>query len=187
MRRYFLLTGFLALTVGCGYAASAEPTTSSIPFYDVKVTAPGSRSQGVQGVLYDLDGVQLYADHFPLDDGVGPDPVQTPIGRFVWVRCTHPWSVCGYQRVGSGAQVSGLTNQPMAIGMTELRITREKTTIGWVYRGALFDKGRPINPAATRIDSPIGLLRRFEGQFVGHSWSGWIPATWLSAERVFDE
>ncbi len=187
MRRYFLLAGFLALTTGCANAGVSQPSVSAIPFYEVKITAPGSRSQGVHGVLYDLDGVRLNADRLTLDDSVGPDSVQTPIGRFVWVRCTHLWSVCGYQRVEPGTHAMGLTNQPMASGMTELRITCEKTTTGWVYRGALFNNGNPVSPTATRIDSPIGLLIRFEGQFSGNFWSGWIPAAWLPAERVFYE
>jgi hypothetical protein len=75
----------------------------------------------------------------------------------------------------------------MASGMTELRIIREKTSTGWVYRGALFNNGDPVNPTAPRTDSPIGRLIRFERQFVGHSWSGWIPAAWLPAERLFYE
>jgi hypothetical protein len=187
MRRYFLCAGFLAFTIGYAHAAPAESNVSAIPFYEVKVSAPGSRSQGVQGVLYDLDGVRLNADRSPLDDGVGPGPVQTPIGRFVWVRCTYLWSVCGYQRVEPGTHATAFTNQPMASGMTELRITREKTNTGWVFRGALFNNGNPVSTTATRIDSPIGLLIRFEGQFIGHAWDGWIPVAWLPAERVFYE
>ena len=106
----------------------------------------------------------------------GLNSVQTPIGRFVWMRCTHPWSVCGFRRVEPGNHAKGLTNQPMASGMTELRFTREETSTGWVYLGSLFDKGRPINTDASQIDSPIGWLIRFEGQFSGHFRSGWIPA-----------
>ena len=165
MRRYCFFAGFLVLTIGCSHAASPEPSVSAIPFYEVKVTAPGSRSQGVLGVLYDLDGVRLNADRSPLVDGVGPGPMQTPIGRFVWVRCTHLWSVCGYQRVEPGTHATALTNQPMASGMTELRITREKTNTGWVFRGALFNNGNPVSTTATRIDSPIGLLIPTSPQF----------------------
>jgi hypothetical protein len=63
------------------------PDDDTRPLYQIEVTAPGTRSQGWRGVLYDRNGAAI-----ALAPGAR---VETPAGRFVGVACPHAWSTCG--------------------------------------------------------------------------------------------
>lgn len=68
-------------------SAAAPPATEARLIYQIEVTAPGTRSQGWRGVLYDQDGAPI-----ALAPGAR---IETSAGRFVGVACLHLWSACG--------------------------------------------------------------------------------------------
>lgn len=169
---------FFALSLLAGSACvSAEPAPAPEAervFYELVVTAPGSRSQGVRGQLFDAAGR-------PQSDAPRLEPVQTPIGPFERIGCQYLWSVCGDLRRVEGFVVAGPGNDPMQDGPVLFRVTRIEGAGRARYRGDLFDGPRSV-PLAARIETPMGPFVRLEGEFAGQAWSGWIPAYWLPQE-----
>lgn len=171
MRRLlpFALLPLLA-SAACASAQIAPPAAEQV-FYELVVTNPGSRSQGVRGVLLDAEGK-------PLANARGIEPVQTPIGAFDRVGCAYLWSVCGDLRRAEGFAPGGPANDPTIEGPTLFRVTRIESAAGPRYRGELF-AGKQSVPLAGRIETPMGPYVQFDGKFMGQDWSGWIPEDWL--------
>lgn len=193
MRRSLILSAILALSAGC---ASAQPASEAVPLpsvdapvpvYQLTVTNPGTRSQGVRGTLYDADGKPLAGGDEPFADGPAPGPVDTRVGHFEWVRCANLWSVCGYQRLQPGETKSGIDNQPAIAGPTEWRIVRVPGANAPAYRGELIYQGKVVDPAGGRVETPMGPMVRIEGAFLGLDWRGWIPAAWAMREHLYYE
>lgn len=172
MRRMLLAALLPLLTnAACASAQVPPPVAVEQVFYEMVVTAPGSRSQGVRGQLFDAKGQ-------PQPDVPLLDPVQTPIGAFDRIGCTHLWSVCGDLRKAEGFVPGGPFNDPMIDGPTLFRVTRIQTPEGTRYRGDLLDRGQLV-PLADRIETPMGPFVKYAGKLSGQDWSGWIPVDWL--------
>ena len=95
MRRLLIPALLSLLTIATGVSAQVPPPGDAPALYEMVVTAPGSRSQGVRGQLLDDKGQ-------PQPDRSALQPFQTPIGAFERVGCTHLWSVCGDLRQTDG-------------------------------------------------------------------------------------
>lgn len=171
MRRLPLVALLPLLTSAACVSAQVPPPAAGQVFYEMVVTAPGSRSQGVRGQLFDANGQ-------PQPHVLTLEPVQTPIGAFDRIGCAHLWSVCGDLRRADGFFPGGPTNDPTVDGPTLFRVSRAGTPPGLRFRGELLSNGRAV-PLAERIETPMGPFVAFEGQFMGQDWSGWIPADWL--------
>lgn len=174
MRRLLLST--LPMLLAGSACALAEPPAAPEPaservFYELVVTAPGSRSQGVRGQLFDAKGL-------PQSDVPTLEPVQTPLGPFDRIGCQYLWSTCGDLRRVEGFVRDGPGNDPMQDGPTLFRVTRIEGPGGVRYRGDLFDGSKPV-PLAARVETPMGPYVRLDGKFAGQDWSGWIPEYWL--------
>ncbi len=171
MRRLLPSVLLPLLTSAACVSAQVPPPAAEQVFYEMVVTAPGSRSQGVRGQLFDAKGQ-------PQSDVPTLEPVRTPIGAFDRIGCTHLWSVCGHLRRVEGFSPGGPTNDPTVDGPTLFRVSRVETTAGPRFRGELLDDGRAV-PLVDRIETPMGPFVTFEGKFMGQDWGGWIPADWL--------
>ena len=171
MRRLLMSALLPLLTSAACVSAQVSPPAAGQVFYEMVVTAPGSRSQGVRGQLFDDQGRPQ--SHVPT-----MEPVQTPIGPFDRIGCTHLWSVCGDLRKADGFAAVGPASDPMIDGPTLFRVTRIQTAEGARYRGDLLDCGQVV-PLAERIETPMGVFVEYAGKLSGQDWSGWIPADWL--------
>lgn len=180
MRRSSML--FVLPGLAFSAAASADlplpPPSSAQSFYELHVTLPGTRSQGVRGILMDAAGK-------PVDFGRTIDPIETPIGRFEAVGCTYLWSVCGFLRYdGYSPDHHGITNAPARTGPTLYRVLRPASAAAPAWRGELLDAaGQPPAKAERRIETPMGVFVRFDGCFNAQRWSGWIPLLWLPEDK----
>lgn len=171
MRRLLLSALLPLLTSTACASAQVPPPAAEQVFYEMVVIAPGSRSQGVRGQLFDAKGL-------PQSDVPTLEPVQTPIGAFDRLGCTHLWSVCGDLRRTEGFSLGGPANDPTVDGPILFRVSRSETPAGPRFRGELLNDGRPV-PLAGSIETPMGPYVTFEGKFMGQDWSGWIPQYWL--------
>lgn len=193
MRRALVLTAMLAVASGCAGAEAGpvsspiRPAADAVPVYQLTVTNPGTRSQGVRGTLYAADGTAIAAGGDPFSDAPMPQPADTPVGHFEWVRCANLWSVCGYQRMQPGETRSGIDNQVTIGGVTDFRIVRVPGANAPAYRGELLDSGKLVTPKGDRAETPLGPMVRHEGLFMGMQWHGWLPAAWLARERIYYE
>lgn len=170
MRRLLLCALPLLLANAACVSADPEPVREQT-VYELIVTNPQSRSQGVKGVLMDVNGNQPASR-------LSFEPVRTPIGSFERIGCRYLWSVCGDLRKADGFDPRGPANDPSVLGPTLFRVTRIETADGARYRGELFDDARPV-PLAARIETPMGPYVRLDGKFAGQNWTGWIPEYWL--------
>lgn len=171
MYRWQFVALLSLLTIATGVAAQVPPPGDAPALYEMVVTAPGSRSQGVRGQLFDDKGQ-------PQPDRSALQPFQTPIGALERVGCTHLWSVCGDLRQTDGFAPDGPANDPTIAGPTLFRVSRIETAQAPTYRGELFAGTRPV-PLADRVETPMGPFVRLEGKFAGQVWTGWIPQYWL--------
>ncbi len=194
MRHALILTALLTLGAGCAAAEPAPVKSATLvsaspapALYQLTVTNPGTRSQGVRGVLLDANGKPLAEPDDLFGNSTEPPPVETPVGHFEWVRCAALWSVCGYQRIQPGEAKSAIDNQPSIGGMTEFRIVRGPGANLPVYRGEIYNAGKLVQPSGDSVETPIGKLVRFDGKLLGQQWQGWIPAAWLAREHVYYE
>lgn len=178
MRRLLLCLLPLLLISADRVSADSGPVREQT-VYELIVTNPGSRSQGVKGVLTDASANQPAGR-------LSFEPVRTPIGTFERIGCRYLWSVCGDLRKADGFDPRGPANNPSVPGPTLFRVTRIDGPDGVRYRGDLFDKARPV-PLAARIETPMGPYVRLDGKFAGQDWTGWIPEYWLppQTERVY--
>lgn len=178
MRRLLVPVLLSALASAACVAAQPAPEAgpAASPFYEMVVTAPGSRSQGVRGTLYDAAGQ-------PLPDVPTLEPVQTAIGPFDQIGCQYLWSVCGYLRRAEGFVPGGPDNDPTATGPTLFRVSRTGPAAAPVYRGELFDGAAAVGRGSGRIVTPMGIFVWRDGPFMGQGWSGWIPLDWLPADQ----
>jgi hypothetical protein len=82
------LAVMLAISVLSSDPAAAVASNSSRRLvYEIVVTAPGARSQGWHGTLYNTNGAAVQVEP--------GRTVDTRIGTFVSVACVHAWSTCG--------------------------------------------------------------------------------------------
>lgn len=170
----------LVATVACAHAPDADAPLSERTVYELRVTNPGSRSQGVRGVLFDASGQEV------AEDAAGQS-AETPVGRFHYVACRNLWSVCGYFR--DGAQVAaypGPTLDPAQhmVIMWRVSVTQGATETRWIAR--LFDERNvevatpPQVGSATgaAIDTPLGQFLSWRGRLTATDGQGAVPVGW---------
>jgi hypothetical protein len=140
--------------------------------YEIVVTAPGSRSQGWHGVLYDTS-------NNPIEPAVG-QTVTTALGEFVNVPCNHLWDACGMIR------------KDMVEWMTAHQANVIMDSKPWLYRmyvsaegsksevwtSRLLHDGAEIFPDLKPIDTPMGPFRTGAPMTIGWAHAGWFPASW---------
>ena len=153
----------LALSVaGIVSAAGAQ---SGRTVYRIEVTAPGTKSQGLRGYLYDERGQSVEA---------GADVV-TPVGQFRWVECRRLWDSCGRWRTGSPPPTSTYIRQGRPVLV--YRILREERRDGSHWTGDL--PGIPATARAHgRVETPMGVFRWTSGRAGRMFWRGWLPQDW---------
>lgn len=142
-------------------------------FYQMIVTHPGSRSEGLFGQLFGADGTALE---------VAPGTaVVTHAGTFYFEPCTLPWQPCGFLHDGQEGGPLGMTDSlPWQF---RLYVTGEGSrSEGW--RGELWhgDTELPSAGAAT-IDTPLGHFEAQPEPQVPWGWHGWKPTAWDSPGR----
>jgi hypothetical protein len=150
------------------------PAADARVFYDITVTAPGTRSQGWRGVLYDPSGA-------PLARPAG-SVVETNAGPFVSVACDWPWVPCGFihedqlrwMQTNGGNFILGRDTWVYRLTVTA-PCTRSE---GW--RGELLRNGQAVRTKKRRVPTPMGPFRR---KTSAHLWgqTGWFHAAWPAA------
>lgn len=173
-------------TVACAHAPAADAPMAERTLYELRVTNPGSRSQGVRGVLFDVAGQEV------AEDGAGQS-VETPVGRFHYVACRNLWSVCGYFRDGS--QVAAypgptLDTSRSSVMMWRITLSRGVAETRWAAR--LFDERNvevtaPLHAdsqAGDAIDTPLGLFRSWRGRLAATQGQGPVPTGWPEIAAV---
>jgi len=143
-------------------AAEAQPGRA---VYEIEVTAPLTKSQGLRGTLYDARGRAIEA---------GP-AVETPIGTFRWIECRMPWETCGRWREGGNTPRSSYVREgrpPLSY-----RIVRDDRRDGSYWTGELAGIRR-APPAGQRLRTPMGEFRWTSGRLGRMHWRGWVPQEW---------
>lgn len=172
-----------ALLLAC--MAASSPANADAPpgpapvervFYELVVERPGSRSQGVRGILYDGEGREL--------EPKGPDDVvHTRIGDFRYLGCTYLWSTCGYLRDGGGFSGFGSENDPTLSGVTRYRVTAVGSMDDIAFRGDLLNGEAMVVTDGASLETPMGTFRQAGGSFLGFRWSGWLPDAWAGSPQ----
>jgi hypothetical protein len=171
--RISMLIGLAALLLSaCVYVGGPyrpPPDDEARLLYEIEVTAPGTRSQGWRGRLFDRDGALV-----PLRDG---QRAETPAGTFVGVRCQHLWSTCG------------AVHEDMLRWMQRHEHNIQMGRDRWVYRlyargyyadrleGELMREGRAVRDGA-RVMTPMGPYRWIEGRERMRGRHGWFHESW---------
>lgn len=170
------LTVLLA-TAACAHAQSPEPPQSERTVYEMRVTAYGSRSQGVRGVLFDDRGQEI------AEDGAGP-LVDTPVGRFRYVECRHLWSVCGYFReAATVAAYPGPLIDPEKHEVMVWRLTVSGAPAPNRWQAYLFDDRMiAVDAPADNVilDTPLGGFATRSVPLGGLSGQGPLPHGWVA-------
>lgn len=178
-----LLAGLLA-ALASGSCAQQIPSTVTVPpssaaaerpVYELRVTAYGSRSQGIRGVLFNADGSEVS------EDGAG-QMADTPLGRFRYVDCQYLWSVCGYFR--DGAAVAAYPGPPLNPSRSEVIVWRlslvgQGAAAHW--RSRLIDNHMAAVAAPvgqTILDTPLGAFRSWRGALNQLDGEGAVAAGW---------
>lgn len=158
-RKWTTAVAFAVIAVS---SAAAQPARTS---YEIEVSAPGTKSQGLRGSLYDREGRRI-----------GEGPVErTPIGDFRWIPCRMLWESCGRWREGSTPVRSSYPRQNQSV--LRYRITRETRRGRNWWRGELVG----LSPAAARrgrVETAMGRFRWTSGRVGAAEWSGWVPEGW---------
>ena len=88
MRVWRLILGVaLSVITGTAQAADGGARVDERLVYEIVVTAPGTRSQGWHGTIYDSTGKPV-----SIEPG---QRFETAVGTFESVACPHLWSMCG--------------------------------------------------------------------------------------------
>ncbi len=164
----------LAAVVGASlmpFEAHADPPGRL--FYEIVVTAPGSKSQGWVGVLYDAAGKPIYASP-------SGQPVTTALGEFVDVPGGH-WSPGGMIRTDMAEWMKThdaneiMDMKPWAY---RLYVDGEGSDTA-VWTSTLLHDGTAVPPDTNPIDTPMGQFRTAGPDATGWARAGWLPVSWL--------
>lgn len=144
-----------ALLAACASFGAPQPPPANDDVrlaYQITVTAPGTRSQGWRGTLYQADGAPI-----ALAPGAR---VNTPAGRFVGVACQHPWSACG---AIEESMVRWMEDHQHNIPMRERWTYRiyARGFYGDRLEGELTRDGARVEPAR-QVATPMGPYRWIE-------------------------
>ena len=155
-------------------------------FYELDVTLPGSRSQGVRGRLYGRQGQSIVAaaDGAIIANSETPGQtspalggsIETDAGTFVTRPLVHIWDVSG---LINEPMLSEQMNDPSVRGPTRFRLyVHAECTRSEGWRGELLTpNGEPVAQQQTPIQTPMGrfVYRRSEHLF---GQNGWFPEAW---------
>lgn len=170
----------LSLAAAIVATAAIEPSRAANDrvFYEITVTAPGTRSQGWRGVLYDRNGVALVR--------APGETIATNAGVFVNVSCDQPWKPCGFIEVdmqrwmqANGGGNAILDNKRWVYRLYVVaQCTRSE---GW--RGLLQHGGRAVARGGGRVDTPMGP---FVWKTGSHMWDsrGWFHEAWPASSNA---
>lgn len=169
------LTACLAVLMLAGGAASGEVIADGGGgrlFHEIRMTAAGTRSQGWRGMLFDRQGHVV-----TLQPG---QRLETGLGTFEGVACTHPWRPCGAIHVDMLAWMK--THQANAImgpdnWVWQVRVLAEGTR-SQGFEGELSRGGTRLQGCSSPIDTPFGP---FMCRVRKHAWdrAGWFHESWL--------
>ena len=134
----------------------------------------GSKSQHRVGTLFDEKGNRI--EHFDLL------PLATPIGNFVTYRGEYPWEDRGLFHTCKLTIRNGANDSEHQITVDTFRVVEVQIPTGPGFRGELYNRNVPVSPTVSRIATPLGPMVRIDGPYLGHTWSGWIPACWLEPD-----
>ena len=155
----------LLLGLGLGAIAVSAAAQPGHTVYEIEVSAPGTKSQGLRGTLYD-DGGR------PVGEGA---VVETGIGSFRWIPCRMLWETCGRWRNG--------VDRPRSTYPRDHRTVLQYRVVRETRRGRTFWTGELVGlgGAAARgrpVDTPMGVFRWTMGRVGSASWRGWVPEDW---------
>jgi hypothetical protein len=142
--------------------------------YEIVVTAPGTRSQGWKGTVYDLSGK-------PLEIAVG-ETVQTNFGIFKSIACTQIWSTCGlirsemveWMKTHNANEI--IDAQPWHYQLYVIAPNSKSEG----YEGILVHGSNEIGIEIPTVETPMGL---FVSKGRSHLWDrgGWYHVSWPEA------
>lgn len=146
-------------------------------FYEIAVSAPGTRSQGWQGVLYDAGGN-------PVDAPAG-QTITTALGVFIKVPCVHLWDACGMIRTDMAEWMK--THQANIIvdakpWLYRMYVSAEGSR-SEVWRSRLLHDGQEIFPLEDAVETPMGPFRTGGPMASGWAQAGWFPSSWHEPTR----
>ena len=156
-----LITIFAVAAIAVSNAA-AQPARTA---YQIDVSAPGTKSQGLRGTLYDDQGRRVEE---------GPT-VQTAIGSFRWIPCRMLWESCGRWLEGTAPAMSSYPRQNRSV--LHYRITVEARGGVTLWSGQLI--GLNAGTVRTRpVETAMGVFRWTSGRVGAAEWRGWVPQGW---------
>lgn len=156
-------TLLIALAIGAITVTNAAAQAGRT-IYQIDVSAPGTKSQGLRGTLYDEHGRRVEE---------GP-AVQTPIGSFRWISCSMPWESCGRWRDGPAVPRSSYPQQNRSV--LSYRITVEERGGRTFWSGELAGLG--AGGPGRRAETAMGAFRWTTGSAGAAHWRGWVPQGW---------
>ncbi len=165
---------FAVASLGTTGLVEAQSRNDGRLFYEMAVTNAGSRSQGLEGTLYDAAGNAVT---------VAPgETVETDIGTFIMNACAVPWDSCGMYRKNDKEDEAVDIFLTMDSVPWEFRlyvIAEGSRSEGW--RGELWHGDQQVMPEGTKpLATALGhFLPRGDAQMLW-DWSGWIPASWAA-------
>ncbi len=165
------------LAIGLALGAIALSSAAAQPgrtVYEIEVSAAGTKSQGLRGILYDDRGQRV-------DDG---PVVRTPIGSFRWIPCRMLWDSCGRWRDGSALPASSYP--PENRSALRYRITYEERGGRTYWSGELPGLGADA-ARRRRVETPMGMFRWTTGRMGAAQWQGWVPQDWPDLPLVRTE
>ncbi len=145
-------------------------------FYQITVTAPGTRSQGWKGTLYSRDGQEIE---------VGPgQSVKTHVGEFVSIEWNSPWvpwgmiqsDVLSWMKTHDGNVIIDARRCEYRLYVSAEGSKSE----GW--RGELVWGDSIVTPHFERVLAPMGIFVWSENP---NRWGlhGWFHEAWVMATR----
>jgi hypothetical protein len=156
-------------------------------FYEMQVTAPGTRSQGIRGRLFDDEGHSIvtnaYGEVVPENTfpaaSAGAELVSSP-GVFLHRAQLHLWDVSGM--IPQVMLATPHLNDPAVQGPTSFRLfVRGVCTPQEVWRGELLDShGAAIGQSDAPLDTPMSRFRYRSGP----QQAGWFPESWPESASV---
>jgi heat shock protein HslJ len=163
-----------ALLVALAAALPAVATADEPLVYEMVVTSPGTRSQGIRGILYGPDGAAR-------DVPAGAE-VDSALGRFRSVPCETLWSVCGVLREDMLAWIGEHPINGLHEGPTGYRVYRAGSPDEPpAWRGVLLEGDAIVPDSAAPLSTAMGTFRPGAPLSADAPWSGWIPESWRDA------
>lgn len=187
--------GVAAILAACAplpERAAARSARGERLFYELEVTLPGSRSQGVRGRLYDRQGRQVAVaangaivantDSDAAQSAPSGGSIRTDVGTFVSRPHVNLWDVAGM--INAAMLPAQRMNDPSVRGPILFRLyVHGECTRSEGWRGELLTTrgGDPIAPSNQPVQTPMGrFVYRPRSNLFGEE--GWFPEAWPRAQ-----